>query len=148
MKNVLITLILLTGLATNAQRQQHRGDRMAFVKDLTVEQLATLETKKMTLALDLTERQQQQVMEINRANAEFRKAKIAEREARMEDGKRRKPTAQERFEFENDHLDRMIVQQSKMREILTKTQYQMWKKLNHQKHLHGKKKMKEAERRG
>ncbi|MBT8321787.1 MAG: hypothetical protein KJO90_09015, partial [Eudoraea sp.] len=60
MKKLILTLTLLTGMLLTAQEMrprmhhQNRGD-------LTAEQLATLQTKKLTLALDLTNTQQQEV---------------------------------------------------------------------------------------
>ena len=60
MKKIKATLLLalMTGAVTFAQRgsspDRHQD---SYHRDLTVEQLATLKTKKMTLALDLTEKQ-------------------------------------------------------------------------------------------
>lgn len=148
MKKVIVAVMLLAGFTTFAQREGHRGKKQNFKKDLTVEQMATLKTKKMTLALDLTKVQQQEVMELNLTNAEFHKTKMEEREAQKEAGELRKPTAEERFTMENGRLDRQLVQQEKMKQILNDDQYQLWKKLSMRKHAHGKKRMQKEGRRG
>ncbi|UJH66459.1 hypothetical protein [Allomuricauda sp. SCSIO 65647] len=147
MKKVLITMALLAGLTGFAQRdgqQRHRGDAL---KEMTPEQVATLKTKKMALALDLTAEQQQKVKVIHLENAELRKNKMEERKAKREQGEQKKLTADERFAFENARLDRQLAQQAKMKEILTDEQYLQWKKIRHLKQ-HGKKKMKVGSSRG
>lgn len=148
MKKVFIAVVLLTGLTALAQRGERHGQKERFTKDLTVEQLATLKTKKMTLALDLTKTQQQEVMELNLDNAEFRKSEMEERKAQKEAGEAKKPTADERFAFQNAKLDRQLTQQEKMKQILNEDQYQLWKKLSMRKHAHGKKRMQKEGRRG
>lgn len=148
MKKVFIVVVLLTGLTALAQRGERHGQKERFAKDFTVDQLATLKTKKMTLALDLTKTQQQEVMAFNLANAEFRKSKMEERKAQKEAGEAKEPTADERFAFQNAKLDRQLAQQEKMKQILNDDQYQLWKKLSMRKHAHGKKRMQKEGRRG
>lgn len=148
MKRLAVVLILL--MSVGAFAQKHQGSKMGkgYKSDLTTEQLATLHTKKMTLALDLTDRQQKQVMEIHLEQAEVRKAKHEEIKAKKESGEWKKPTSDERFEMENARLDRQIAHHQKMKEILDEEQYQTWKKLTLLKRKNGKKKMQERGRRG
>lgn len=148
MKKVFIAVVLLAGLTTFAQRGERHGQKEVFAKDLTIEQLATLTTKKMTLVLDLTSKQQAQVMELNLTNAEFHKTKMEERKAQRAAEEPRKSTADERFAFQNAKLDRQLAQQQKMKQILNDNQYQLWKKLSMRKHAHGKKRMQKEGRRG
>ena len=115
-----------TAIAQNDGRRDHRGE---FRQDLTVEQLATIKTKKMTLALDLNKKQQEAIFEFNVANAEFRKEKMEERKARKEAGERSRPTTEERYSMENARLDRMIAQQQELKKILTDEQFEQWKKI-------------------
>ncbi|WP_420320298.1 hypothetical protein [Flagellimonas sp.] len=146
MKQLAVLLALMTSMSIMAQRPA-RGQKGARM-DFTVEQLATLKTKKLTLALDLTNAQQAKVMDISLEQAEYRKAKYAEIKAKKESGEWQKPTSDERFAFENARLDRQIAHQQRMKEVLTKEQYQTWKELKLKKGMNGKKKMQEKGRRG
>ncbi len=146
MKQLAVVLVLMTTMNVVAQKptKTRQGQKM----DMTVEQLATLKTKKMTLVLDLTKAQQAKVMDINLEQVEFRKLRFAEIQAKRESGERKKPTSDERFEIANARLDRQIAHQQRMKEVLTKDQYQTWKKIKLKKGLNGKKKMQEKGRRG
>ena len=146
MKKVLVTLALLIGIVGFAQHKGHRGAKKDALKDMTTEQVATLQTKKMALALDLTEAQQEQLMALNVENAEYRKAKLAEREAKKEKGELSKPTADERFAMQNARLDRQLAQQAKLKQILSEEQYALWKKLSYSKHMHNKKRIAQSRR--
>ena len=146
MKKVIITAVLLVvGMTVFAQRGGHHGQKRAMAKDLSIEQLATLRTKKMTLALDLTEKQQQQVMQLNVENVKFKRTKMEERRGEKKD-RDEKPTAEERIAIENQKLDRQIAQQEKMKKKLDDDQYQLWKRLRMHQHAQGKKRMKKEGR--
>ena len=135
-------MALLAGFSGFAQRhgpQKHPG---AILKDMTPEQVATLKTKKLALALDLTEAQQKQMMQIELENAKLRNEIRAERKEKGE-----KPDADERFEMANARLEKQLAHQAKMKEILTDEQYLQWKKMNHRRH-HGKKRMEMGSSRG
>ncbi|WP_420604128.1 hypothetical protein [Flagellimonas sp.] len=148
MKQLTVLLVLLTTMGAMAQR--HAGPRMGKSPkmDMTAEQMATLKTKKMTLALDLTKAQQAKVMDISLEQVKYRKARFAEIQAKKESGEWKRPSSDEQFEFESARLDRQIAHQQKMKEVLTKEQYQTWKKLKLKKGMNGKKKMQEKGRRG
>lgn len=148
MKQLAVAMALLVSLGVLAQGQHGPGMRKDPKMDMTAEQMATLKTKKMTLALDLTKAQQQKVMSINLEEAEFKKAKWDEMKVLRENGERKMPTTEERFEMQNARLDHQIAHQEKMREVLNDEQYQTWKKLRFAKAHHGKKKMQEKGRRG
>jgi hypothetical protein len=148
MKQLAVAMALLISLGVLAQGQHDPRMRKDPKMDMTAEQMATLKTKKMTLALDLTKVQQQKVMSINLEEAEFKKAKWDEMKVLRENGERKKPTTEERFEMQNSRLDHQIAHQEKMREVLNDEQYQTWKKLRFAKAHHGKKKMQEKGRRG
>nr|WP_299073157.1 hypothetical protein [uncultured Allomuricauda sp.] len=148
MKRVVVVLVLLATVEAIAQKRDNQRIGKGQKADLSVEQLATLQTKKLTLVLDLTSEQQRQVMEINLEEAEMRKEKLAERKAKKESGEAKKPTADERFEMQSARLDHQIAQQQKMKEVLSEEQYQIWKKLKLRKAENGKKKMQEKGRRG
>ena len=137
MKKIILALALVMGFSGIAQQNRHHSKKQVL-KELSAEQVATLHTKKMTLALDLDESQQQQLFDINVAEAEYRKSKMAAREKR--DGK---SSADELFELQNERLDRQIAHQQQLKEILTDEQFQVWKKLN----LHRKMKTKRSMKR-
>ena len=145
---MLLTIALLTSVMAFAQKREHRGERGKYHQDLTLEQLVTLKTKKMTLALELTKKQQKQIFEFNLANAEFRKEKMAERKSKKASGELTRPSTEERFEMENARLDRMIAQQEELKEILTEGQYDQWKKMQLHKYANVKKNRHSRARRG
>ncbi|MEE9362761.1 MAG: hypothetical protein V3U92_09200 [Cellulophaga sp.] len=131
MKKTVLVIALLVGLTTMAQKEKQHKQRV--MKDLTAEQIATLRTKKMTLALDLTETQQKQVQKLNIENATFHKKRMEERSASRESGERKRLSSEERYAMQNAQLDRRIAQQQKVKQILNEEQYSQWKKMQHKK---------------
>ena len=148
MKQLAVLLVFLTTFGAMAQKHDGPNMRQRAMADMTAEQVATLHTKKMTLVLDLTDKQAKKIMAINLEEAERRKAKRAEIKAKKESGEWKRPTSDERFEIANARLDHQIAQHQKMKEVLTEEQYQTWKKLKLKKVMNGKKKMQEKGRRG
>lgn len=144
-------MALLTGAIAFGQRQEKQQvSRLNDFKELSVEQLATLKTKKMTLALDLNEKQQEQIMDFHLEHIAFRKNKMEELQQKRAAGALKKPTAEERYAMENARLDRMIAQQETLKKILNTEQYEQWKKaqLYKQAQVHQHRKMKKQSRRG
>lgn len=125
-------LVAATTMAQEKKEGHHRG-RMS---DMTPEQIAILQTKKMTLALDLSETQQSQIQKLNLENAKSRKAKMEERKAAKEDGKRKKPTSEERYVMANARLDAQLAQKEEMKKILSEEQMAKWEKMHHGKRKH------------
>lgn len=121
MKTLFAAVLMMTGLVGFSQR----GHDHKAMNDMSPEQVATLETKKLTLALDLNEKQQQQVQEIHMEKA-------MERQARKEERKDRdsKPDADERFQMMNNRLDNQIAVKDQMKDILNNEQFEKWEKLN------------------
>ncbi|MEL6483336.1 MAG: hypothetical protein AAFU57_17890 [Bacteroidota bacterium] len=143
-----VTLVLLAGtLFVHGQDRKHDKHRGAF-HNMTAEQVATLHTKKMTLALDLSQIQQKEVMDITLEEVMRRKAKRKEIEEQKENGTRTKPSSDERFEMLNERLEQKIAHHQKMKEVLNEEQYKTWKQLELRKAMHGKKKMQKEGRRG
>lgn len=126
MKKIAIVLMLLVGVTAIAQRGE-RGSREGK-KDLTAEQVATLKTKKATLALDLTEAQQGQMKTLFLENAKMQKTKMTERKAQKEKGETKKRTSEERYALANERLDHQIAQKAKLKSILSDEQYTKWEK--------------------
>lgn len=124
MKNVLIICIALLGFNAIAQKKKatERKDRVEMRQNLTAEQKAELKSKKMTLTLDLSEKQQQEVKQlfIKEAN---------ERESFKKDRKKRKELSEtERFEKRTQMMDKLIAHKKEMKSILNEAQYAKWEK--------------------
>lgn len=124
MKKLMIAAIALIAMTATAQR----GGGERGLKDLSAEDQATLQTKKMTLALDLDKAQANKVYEINLANAKERKAKMEARK-NTEKGERKAPTAEERLQRQNAMLDARIATQNEMKRILNEEQFKQWRRM-------------------
>ncbi|MDG1730668.1 MAG: hypothetical protein P8K68_02390 [Algibacter sp.] len=132
MKKLLIIAVALLALQATGQEQkrenQKRGERVQKIKNLSAEDMATLQTKKMTLFLDLNDSQQAKIKKINLENATKRKAMMAERKAKKESADAQKPTQEERLKMVNASLDHKIAMKAKMKDILNEEQYTKWEK--------------------
>jgi len=149
MKKIVLAVMVLTIFSVQAQqRKQHEGPR-DHRADLNPEQMATLQTKKMTLALDLTAAQQKDMQQLHLENARFHEEKKASRKSASEDEVRKKPSAEERYNMANARLDHMIAQKAKVKQILSEDQYQKWEKAHRGKRRqHKHEKMHKRQRRG
>ena len=115
-----IALVALFTISTFAQKQQRKQQR----PDFTVDQMAELQTKKMTLHLDLTEDQMQQVLEINKQHVVERKQKMEERKASKQSEK--ELSSDEIFTTKSTRLDKMITHKAEMKKVLNKEQFEKW----------------------
>jgi len=116
-KIVSIALIALFTVSAFAQKERRK-------QQFTSEQQAVLQTKKMTLALDLSEKQQDQLLEINTRKAEERKQHMEERKTFKE--RDTKPTSDELFEIKNQRLESMIAHKAEMKKVLNEEQFEIW----------------------
>ena len=135
MKKIMIIALFAASCAVSAQHREnrHRGN----FKDMTAEQIATLQTKKMTLALDLDEGQQQQIQVLNLENATRRKAKMEERMSQKKSEERQKPSSDELYAQRNERLDAAIAHKAALKQILSEEQFQKWERMRrHQKGKH------------
>ena len=114
-------------ITASAQEQEQRSE----VDKLSAEQIATLRTKKMTLALDLNEKQQAQVHQINLERAKSLKERREDFRAR--DQKEEKPASVKSNERQDARLDKQIELQKKMKEILSEQQFEKWQKMKDRK---------------
>lgn len=139
MKKVfIIALALITAQFSYAQ-DQRKGSKL---QNLTADEIATLQTKKMTLFLDLNKSQQDDIYKINLENAKLRKSHIADRKAKKESGTTEKPSKEERLKKINNMLDHKIAMKAKMKNILNEEQYTRWEKAQMKKFAHMKKQKK------
>ncbi|MGI9552581.1 MAG: hypothetical protein ACR2MT_15370 [Aurantibacter sp.] len=133
--NKLIVILLLIGATTMAQEKKERGHRGAM-NDMTAEQIATLQTKKMTLELDLSQTQQNQIQALNLTKAKDRKAKMEEHKAKKKTYERQKPTSEERYAMQNKRLDKKLAHKQELKKILSTEQMEKWEKMHHGKRKH------------
>ncbi|MDC7997525.1 hypothetical protein [Gilvibacter sediminis] len=138
MKNILILMLALTTSAAFAQRghrgpnPQH-GPQAEMLKDFSAEQLAQLETKKLTLALDLDADQQLAMLEVQTKIAQDKKAMMEAAKARKEADEIKKLTSEQRFEKMDAALDKKIAIKAEIKSILNADQYEKWEKMQHEK---------------
>ena len=128
MKKILIAVVALLALQVSAQEHKKKKsdnkERAMKRMNLSAEEMATLQTKKMILHLDLNESQQSEVYSLNLKSAEARKAFMKARK----DKKEEKPSKEERLKMANTKLDYQIATKRKMKEILNESQYAKWEK--------------------
>ncbi|QLG45920.1 hypothetical protein [Costertonia aggregata] len=136
-KTTFMAILLLTGATLMAQQGKREASAMV-IRDATPEQMATLHTKKMTLALDLDEAQQTEIQKINLEHAKMRKAKMEERRAMQEKRALQKPTTEEKYAMKMEQLDKQIAHKARMKKILSAEQYQKWEKMAARKMNHKK----------
>lgn len=118
-----LVMIAIAFIAITATAQRGGGDRATH--NLTAEEVASLQTKKMTLALVLSEAQIKKVHKIHLEQAEKRKAMREARKNEKEDSKSEK----DRFAHRENMLDERIAVQNKMQQILDEDQFKLWRKM-------------------
>jgi hypothetical protein len=127
---IAIALITVNASAQEDKRERNerpRGDRMEradFLKDLSPDEIATLQTKKMALHLDLTEAQQKEIHGIHLEQAKARKTDMETRKKLNDKDK------DERFKRANNQLDTKLATKSKFKKVLNKEQYEKWERSN------------------
>ena len=133
----ILVLVFAITLTTQAQKQK-KGKKVK----LSTEQRTNLAIKKMTLALDLTKKQQNEITPLIRANAAERKATMEKRkEARKN---KTKPTADEIYAMKSKQLDNQIAFKNKMKQILNKEQFEKFEKMAKRRMQKGKSMKKKA----
>jgi len=116
---VLIALMVMTVAQAQDGRKGERRDRM---KDATPQEIATLQSKKMTLDLDLTDKQEKEVYQVLLTQAEKRKANKMSREDRDKLTDEQKKTARIAA------MDDRITVKRAMKKTLNEEQYAEWEK--------------------
>ncbi|WP_439130586.1 hypothetical protein [Polaribacter sp.] len=124
MKKIASILVLVFTFTLTTQAQEKRRERGP---KLSVEQHTDLAVKKMTLALDLSEKQQNEIAPLLKAQASAKKAGM---EKRIEMRKNNtKPTADEIYAMKSKQLDNQIAFKNKMKNILNKEQFEKFEKM-------------------
>ena len=121
--------MLLCSISLFAQRPP-RGESdnprhlMEKMKEFTPEQRAELESKRLTLSLDLNENQQQAVKTLSLEHGPKGNTKRLDREAK------KNLSSDELYQMQSDRLDNKIAFKSGMKSILNKDQFAKWEELN------------------
>jgi len=122
MKKLSLFLIMLISISAFSQQKGH--SHKAEMTNMSAEETATLQTKKLTLLLDLNQAQQQEIKKLYQEKADEHKALMAERKKMsVEDIEKSK---ENRFERMNARLDKQIAHQEKMKQILNEEQFKKW----------------------
>lgn len=120
MKKLLLTLALLTaGVATAQQDNSTQTNEKAA---LNPEKIAEMQSKRLTLALDLTDKQQKQVYDLTLQNMQSRKNKPNRKDLKT-------MTNAQKQDLRLQRMDAMIDHKREMRNILTDDQYDRWEKM-------------------
>lgn len=130
MKKLLIIALAFVSLQAVAQDKKKDGmeirkERMEQYQAMTADEMATIQTKQMTLKLDLNEAQQKKIKAINLEEAQLRKSNMEERKA-MKGEEKQEMTKDQRVAKMNERLDHQIAMKAKMKEILNEEQYTKW----------------------
>lgn len=129
MKKFILSALLISGMMVSAQQQDKPArvsseNKKGRVEPLKPEQRVELRLKKMTLDLDLTEKQQIEVKKLLLADSQKNEAKWAElREKKEKNGKL---TNDERFALQNEMLDNKIEMKEALKAILSEEQMTKW----------------------
>ena len=125
MKNLSSILLLVFTVTFTTQAQRKKGDRNS---KLTIEQQTSLTVKRMTLALDLSEGQQNEIKPLLMAEMAGRNTAIKERRAAKKN--KEQPTADEIYAIQSKLLDHKIFMRDKMKNILNKEQFEKFEKFD------------------
>lgn len=134
MKKLASILVFVFAFTVSTQAQRGKTDKRAR---LTTEQQTELTVKKMTLALDLSRKQQNQIKPLISNQIAERKAEMEKRKKARKDKKR--PTSDEVFAMQNKRLDAQIAMRNSMKDILNDEQFKKFKKMHKKRAMKGKK---------
>jgi protein CpxP len=146
----LASILILVFAFTVTVHAQKKGKQNERGPKLTVEQNANLAVKKMTLGLDLSEKQQSQIKPLINSQAAARKVAMESRKENRATNK--KPSADEIYAMRSAQLDNQIAFKNKLRNILNKEQFEKFEQMKNNRKEKGrkmimrKKKTKEGEK--
>ena len=131
MKNLFLIALAFVTLQATAQdkKESHKKDRSERMSDFTPQEMAELQTKKMTLHLDLNDAQQQKIMALNLENAQDRKSMMENRKKMMENKESKEISKEDKLKIKNTMLDKQIATKKKMKDILDEKQYAKWEEM-------------------
>lgn len=126
---IALAFISIEGIAQPKSQRTERKDMSHKAIVLTPEESAGLQTKRLTLHLDLNESQQKEIYKLNLENATKRLATREANKAKRASGVIEKPTKQDYLSRENAKLDQQISTKMKMNYILNSEQRAKWEKI-------------------
>ena len=123
MKNIASILILVFLFTLTIKAQKKRD----YKQQPTINQQTSLKVKQMTMVLDLSDKQQQQITPLLKTAIAFRQAAMEKRkEARKQ---KRRPSSDEIYAIKSQLLDNKISMKRNMKNILNATQFKTFKKM-------------------
>ncbi|UAM96945.1 hypothetical protein K8354_11490 [Polaribacter litorisediminis] len=142
MKKVASILVFIFVCTLTTQAQKKRRDNRP---QLSVKQQTELAVKQMTLALDLSEKQQDQVAPLIQAQVAAKKEAMTKRKAMQESNT--KPSSDEIYEMRSKMLDNQIAFKNKMKDILNKEQFEQFQKMKKARKMRGMRGIREIKKR-
>lgn len=132
MKKLIMICIAIATLQVSAQKSENpnRKQWQETKTPYSPEEMAQLKAKKMTLKLALNEKQQKDVTSLYLEQAKTRKAKKESRLAAKDKSEKPAWSKEDRLKFANAKLDQQIIEQRKMKTILTEQQFEKWSKIS------------------
>lgn len=117
---------LLIGLGASAQHRPHNPVRgTEHPTELSSEQQATIQSKRMTLALGLNAQQQDQIATLLKSRLDARMELRARRKSEASSAEQKDEAS--RYVAINDRLDREIAFQENIKGILSESQFEQWR---------------------
>jgi protein CpxP len=138
MKNFALILMMVIAVTFTANTQEKTAQKKRQNRrQFTVEQNTELAVKRMTLALDLNEKQQNQIKPLLMTQAAQRKTAMEKMKKAREN--KQKPSEEELFTMRSQQLGNQIAMKKSMKEILTKEQFEEFEKMVKMRKTKGKK---------
>ncbi|MGA9237738.1 hypothetical protein [Robiginitalea sp.] len=132
MKKTMALCALLIGLGANAQHRPHQPVRgNDHSTELSTQQRASLQSKRLTLALGLDQQQQDQIAALLKTRLDERMEWKASRKS--EAGSTERKDGASRYTALNSRLDREIAFQENIKGILSDSQFEQWRSLREDK---------------
>lgn len=122
-KSILLSALFLMSIVSFAQKQ---GPGKAW-SNFSPEQHATLQSKQLSLQLDLSEKQQKETYDLLLKNAKERKKYSDDMRAKRQNGER--PSEEEIFNMRNQKLDHQLAMQKEMKKILNEEKFAKYQKI-------------------
>jgi hypothetical protein len=136
MKKLASILVLVFAFTLTTQAQKKRTNERV---KLSIEQQTNLAVKKMTLDLDLSKKQQNDIRPLISEQIAERKNVMEKRKTAKKENK--KPTADQIYAMKSKMLDNKIAMKNKMKTLLNKEQFAKFEKTQKGRKMRGMKKM-------
>ena len=118
---VLLSIHVLAQKPSRGHNYMMQKEGMSMMHNFSAEQMATLQTKKMTFYLDLSDSQQKTVKTIYLDISQLRKEKMQEL---MNKGN--KPSVETLYLMASARIDKLIEVKAKLKKIFTEEQLEKW----------------------